>query len=80
MVAKVRVGDIMRECAISRSKATFYTAFGLLRTVGKTDSGSYLYDLEETKKRIDTIKEFKNQRLKLAEIKEELDKKSSTRR
>lgn len=79
MTAKVRIGDIMRECDLSRAKADFYTIRGLLKTVGKTDSGARLYDLDKTRKRVKTIKELQGKRLKLKEIKQQLDKKFSVR-
>lgn len=75
MTARVRIGDIMRECGLSRAKASYYTAMGLIKTIGKTDTGAGLYDLEETRKRVTRIKELQGKRLKLKEIKEELDKK-----
>jgi DNA-binding transcriptional MerR regulator len=75
ITAKVRIGDVMRECGLSRTKASFYTIMGLLKTVGRTDTGANLYDLEETIKRIEMIKELQSQRFKIKEIKEKLDEK-----
>lgn len=75
ITAKVRIGDVMRECGLSRTKASFYTTTGLLKTVGRTDTGANLYDLEETLKRIEIIKELQMQRFKIREIKEKLDEK-----
>jgi DNA-binding transcriptional MerR regulator len=79
MTVRVRIGDIMRECGLSRAKATYYTAFGLLKTVGKVDTGANLYDLDETIKRVNMIKELKSKRLMLKEIKKEINKKFSAR-
>ena len=75
MTAKIRIGDVMRELGLTRATLTFYTAQGLFKTAGKTDTGAFLYDLEDTGKRLGVIRKLKSERYKIKDIKKMLPKK-----
>ena len=75
MIAKIRIGDIMREFGLTRATIHYYTSEGLFKLAGKTESGGALYDLEVTGKRLAAIKALKADRYKIKDIKKMLEKK-----
>ena len=68
----LRRGALAKALGISMPTVKYYTAFGLFPVQKKTDHGQYLYDLEEIKPLYFRIKELKEKRLTMQEIKDRL--------
>ena len=72
----LKIGEMAREAGVLVSTIRYYTEIGLLRVVANTEGGYRLYDREDTLERIHTIKTINGRRWRLAEIKEELEKRN----
>lgn len=70
----IRTGDLARELGLPRSTAVYYISYGLFRPVTRTPGGSFLFSLDENRKRLEKIKELKKKRIRVIDIREQLNK------
>jgi DNA-binding transcriptional MerR regulator len=68
----IRTGDLARALEIMPTKVTLYAKLGLFKTKGQTEGGRHLFDLDENKRRYETILKLKEKRLTLDEIAKQL--------
>ena len=68
----VKRKDICRILGISPSKVNFYTTQGLFPLEGRTQGGYGLYDPEMIQARYRRISELKDERLTIAEIRDQI--------
>jgi DNA-binding transcriptional MerR regulator len=68
----VKRKDICRILGISPSKVNFYTTQGLFPLEGRTQGGYGLYDLETIQGRFKRISDLKDERLTIAEIRDQI--------
>jgi len=74
----LKVGEIARKAGVLPSTVRYYTNLELIRPVDHTQGGYRLYRKKETLARIRRIREIKDNRTSLREIKETLDREFST--
>lgn len=67
-----RRGEIAKILGIPSPTVKFYTTQGLFSVKKRTPYGQYLYDLEEIRRMYFLIKELKDKRLTIEEIKTQL--------
>jgi len=72
----LKIGEMAREAGVLVSTIRYYTDVGLLRVVANTQGGYRLYDREDTLERIHTVRTINGRKWSLAEIKQELEKRS----
>ena len=65
----VRRGKLAKQLGIPVPTVTYYTALGFFPVPQKTAHGQHLYDLEDIRQRYAQIKELKEKRLTMQEIK-----------
>lgn len=68
----VKRKDICRILGISPSKVNFYTTQGLFPLEGRTQGGYGLYDPETIQARYRRISDLKDERLTIAEIRDQI--------
>ena len=68
----LRRGEIAKQLKIPSPTVKYYTALGIFPVGKKTDHGQYLYDLDQIRELYGRIKEFKEKRLTIQEIKDRL--------
>jgi len=70
----VKIGRLAKKANILPSKIRFYVQEGLLEVADRTNGGYYLFDEQSALKRLKLIEKMqKEQRLRLHEIREELN-------
>ena len=70
----VKIGRLAKKANILPSKIRFYVQGGLLEVADRTNGGYYLFDEQSALKRLKLIEKMqKKQRLRLHEIREELN-------
>jgi len=76
----VKIGRLAKKADILPSKIRFYVQEELLEVVDKTNGGYYLFDEQLALKRLKLIEKMqKEQRLRLHEIREELNSRYSNK-
>ena len=76
----VKIGQLAKQAGILPSKIRFYVQEELLEVVDKTNGGYYLFDEQLALKRLKLIEKMqKEQRLRLHEIREELNSRYSNK-
>ena len=74
----IKIGKLSKIAGILPSKIRFYVQEGLLEVVDRTNGGYYLFDEQSAMIRLQLIEKMqKEQRLRLHEIREELNSKYS---
>ena len=68
----VTIGKLAREAGVLPSTVRYYVKEGLLQVTDHTPGGFFLFDRTSALKRIERIQALKEQRLTLAEIREQL--------
>jgi len=68
----LKVGEIATKAGVLPSTVRYYTEIGLLKPVGYTPGGYRLYKEEETLDILKKVKEIKDNRLSLREIRDSL--------
>ena len=68
----VTIGKLARDAGVLSSTVRFYVKEGLLQVTDHTPGGFFLFDRASALKRIERIQALKEQRLTLAEIREQL--------
>ena len=68
----VTIGKLARDAGVLPSTVRFYVKEGLLQVTDHTPGGFFLFDRASALKRIERIQALKEQRLTLAEIREQL--------
>ena len=68
----IRRGQLAKALGLPTPTVKYYTAFGLFPVQKKTDHGQYLYDLEEIRPLYFRIRELKEKRLTIQEIKDRM--------
>lgn len=68
----LRRGALAKSLGLSVPTVKYYTTLGLFPVRKKTAHGQYLYASEEIRQRYFRIKEFKDKRLTIQEIKDRL--------
>ena len=68
----VRRGKLAQALGIPTPTVKYYTAMGFFPVPKKTTYGQHLYDLEDIRQRYACIKELKEKRLTVQEIKDRL--------
>ena len=68
----LRRGELAKVLETTVPTIKYYTNTGLLIVQKKTDHGQYLYDLEQSRQRFSRIKELKEKRFTIQEIKDRL--------
>lgn len=77
----VKIGQLAKKANILPSKIRFYVQEGLLEIANRTNGGYYLFDEQSALKRLKLIKKMqKEQRLRLHEIREELNSNKQCRK
>lgn len=67
-----RRGELAKELGITVPTVKYYTHFGLFPVDKRTPHGQFLYDLESIRRRFLRIRELKEKRLTMQEIKDRL--------
>ena len=76
----VKIGQLAKKADILPSKIRFYVQEELLEVVDRTNGGYYLFDEQLALKRLKLIEKMqKEQRLRLHEIREELNSRYSNK-
>ncbi len=76
----VKIGRLAKKANILPSKIRFYVQEGLLEIADRTNGGYYLFDEQSALKRLKLIEKLQNKkRLRLHEIREELNSRYSTK-
>jgi DNA-binding transcriptional MerR regulator len=68
----ITIGKLAREVGVLPSTVRYYVKEGLLQVTDYTPGGFFLFDRASALKRIERIQGLKEQRLTLAEIREQL--------
>ncbi len=68
----MRRGDLAKELGITVPTVKYYTSFGLFPVQKRTPHGQFLYDPENIRRRFLRIRELKEKRLTMQEIKDRL--------
>jgi len=68
----LRRGELAKALGTTSPTLKYYTAIGLLPADKRTPHGQYLYDMGTVKERFDRIRQLKEDRLTLDEIKDRL--------
>ncbi len=68
----LRRGALAKALGITTPTVKYYTTLGLFPVHKRTDHGQYLYDEDEIRGRFHRIREFKEKRLTIEEIKDRL--------
>ena len=68
----VRRGQLAKELGIPIPTVKYYTILGFFPVPKKTEHGQHLYDLQDIRVRYTHIKELKEKRLTMQEIKDHL--------
>lgn len=68
----LRRGELAKQLGITTPTVKYYTTLGLFPVQKRTHHGQYLYDIEEIKPRYFRIRELKEKRLTIQEIKDRL--------
>ena len=68
----LRRGDLAKELRLTVPTVKYYTSFGLFPVERRTPHGQFLYDREDIRRRYLRIKELKDKRLTMQEIKDRL--------
>lgn len=68
----LRRGDLAKALGTTPPTVKYYTSLGFFPVNRKTDHGQYLYDLETIRERFLRIRELKDKRLTIEEIRDRL--------
>lgn len=74
---RVTIGKLARDAGVLPSTVRYYVKEGLLQVVDHTPGGFFLFDRPSALERIERIRTLKEQRLTLAEIRDQLLKETA---
>ena len=73
MAELVKIGKMAELAGVRISTIRYYTDIGLVKVAGTTQGGQKLYDVEDTLKRVQIVKNIGRQKLSLDTIKNVID-------